>query len=107
MSSQNYSEDFLSSFRTKENSNSEFPNFTETSLPANMFVDWDGPRYYLNNFANTVEKSSVHSNLHFIRSRSNVDSVHVIKHSGRQVKCPCERYQVANGNCHLHFRFSN
>lgn len=106
-SSQNLSEDFLSSFRSKENSNSEFPNFAETSLPANMSVDWDSARYYLNNFANTVQKSNVYSNSYIIRSRSKVDSVHAAKCSGKQVKCPCERYRVTRGNCRLRFDFSN
>ena len=68
-----------------KNNNPEFPNFAETSLPTNMSVDWDGTRYYLNNFASTVQKSSVHSNSYFIRSRSKVGSVHVIKCYGRQV----------------------
>ena len=74
MSSQNLSEDFWSLFHDKENSNSEFPNFAETSLPDNMSVDWDGATcYYLNNFASTVQKSSMHSNSYFIRSRSKID----------------------------------
>uniref|UniRef100_A0A7M5XJG9 SWIM-type domain-containing protein n=2 Tax=Clytia hemisphaerica TaxID=252671 RepID=A0A7M5XJG9_9CNID len=75
------------------------PDFSVSGLPGHLSVDWNGAKQYLVNFLDTVQKSSLAQNMYFIKSRSQIDSIHTVRVRDQAVKCDCPRNNATQGIC--------